>query len=223
VAPFQENIEHCLKDKMSRWIMQRGNKVTKIISKLFRGSRSRGYDICDGEVELKEKVKQPSSKFQDALNKIMGDMLILKKDLTKKDIAFVGGSIFLVFNTKNPGNSVAKFIDPDHPILMDEIADDIQKSSPKNVITKKRFGFGKLTSKFRKGDLGNEKYEKLKKKLTDKWKAYQAKWKKGFRDGLHSLLDWFRILLHIVKSRLGKRSPLTRPLPKPPPNKRRGN
>ena len=80
----------------------------------------------------------------DALNKIMGELLILERGLTKKDIAFVGGSVFIVFNMKNPGNSVARFIDPDHPIIMDEIADDIKNSAPSNVMTKKGFGSNQI-------------------------------------------------------------------------------
>jgi len=212
-----KNIEHGLKDRS--WLK---------IPKLFHGSRDRGYDICDGGPEFATEHKKSSSGFKEALNKVMGDMLVVHKALTKKDISFVGASIFAVFNMKNPENSVAKVIDPDHPILMDDIDQEIQKDAPENVMTGEGFGLDKLRQDFRKKsrqvDRGSRamldirrKYLKAKEKLAKKWVSYQKKWKKSFRGGLTKLLQWFRTMLK--KLRRQRRRILNRPLPKPPQNR----
>jgi hypothetical protein len=184
---FGKMIEHGLKDGMPRWVKKQDNRFKKFFSKLFRGSRQRGYDICDGEVEFEEEHASNSVKFHEALTKIVADVGKINDTMKSGNIAFVGASVFAVFNLTNPQASVAKMIDPDHPILMDQIAQKIQKSAPPGVMTKG--GYGKVLNK----------YNKLRRKMAKSWAQYQAKWKKGFKDGLANLLAWFKRMLKSMK------------------------
>jgi hypothetical protein len=145
----------------------------------MRASRSKGYDI-EGKDELEAEAeaakKIGNDNFRLGLFKVIAGILKIKDAIVKdpQAITFVGGSIFCIINKKNPGNSVARLIDPDHPILLSDLN---PAGAPADVMSQQTHASALMT--------GAEKQES--------WKKYSDKWKESFKTGIENLIKYLTI------------------------------
>lgn len=159
---------------------------------VHKGSRSKGFDL-EGQSKFEKmariakfaRVKGEAgdnltyaNNFVLGLNKIITDIRAIETAVLHAGggqvMTFVGSSILCVLNLRNPANSVAKLIDPDHPILLRDpgglgaVPDDVmdqQKMADQNQ--------GKFSWRQRN------------------WNDYADKWKKSYREGMTKLIAYF--------------------------------
>jgi len=142
-----------------------------------RTSRGVGYDICDGEPKFKwlyEGTKGVGGRdwanFQTALGIVMGEVRDIELTMKNAPLTFVGSSIFVVINVQNPEHSTAKLIDPDHPIITDNIVSAVPR--PGDVM-----------------DSG--KYDQQNPEAERGFGDYAEKWQESFNTGVKNVFKYF--------------------------------
>ena len=139
----------------------------------FKAEAKLNEEFSDALLDLKKKAI-----FVRALKRILEDLWnIINKARTNLPVTFVGSSVFCVFDLTNPENSVAKVLDPDHPIIIDEkvafadkpsdVMDKKALEAQNWVVTPTIFGLG----------------------LGWKWEDYKQKWTENYTNGLASLIS----------------------------------
>jgi L-rhamnose isomerase len=103
----------------------------------------------------------------------VSDIKALRDGMQNKPVTFVGSSVFCIFNLTNPQNSLAKLIDPDHPIMLD---DSMNATKPADVMSPSVM------------DAQNQQAYIFKRN----WDEYQQKWTQSFNTGVASFITHFK-------------------------------
>ena len=152
-----------------------------------RSSRWKGFDICDDAHELDfvsayHKALRGGEgslvwqNFDQALKKIIADLNGIIAATKSSAATFVGSSVFCVFNITNPHLTVAKLIDPDHPIIHG--AADLHANLPADVMNEQA--------------MNNLNQARPWYSFDRNWKEYKDKWKSSFDDGILAVLGYFQ-------------------------------
>ena len=100
----------------------------------------------------------------------MGEVRDIELTMRNAPLTFVGSSIFVVINVQNPEHSTAKLIDPDHPIITDEIVSAVQR--PGDV-------------------MDQDKYEQQNPEADRGFGDYTKKWQDSFNTGVKNVFKYF--------------------------------
>ncbi|SNS50897.1 MULTISPECIES: DUF4157 domain-containing protein [unclassified Azospirillum] len=146
----------------------------------LRDSRKKGYDFenlskfrkyIGRNMDKKNNIKIAASNIFSNLTKIYSTMTGPNNKIT-----LVGSSILFVFNINTPDSSVAKLIDPDHPIILDEPKEEGKKIDEKDQIK------NVPSSMIDKTDF-NDNYEDFVEWFNE--------WKNEYGDGLKNVMEIF--------------------------------
>jgi hypothetical protein len=167
---------------------------------LTHGSRSQGFDICDGSGEFDAAVRrirggqggqQAKTDFKTALDQILVDLGNVRNAVQHSTVTFVGSSVFCIFNLTNPQSSLAKLIDPDHPIMLN----DLLPNKPADVMSPNTMDAQNQTSWIERD-----------------WNEYQQKWTQSFNTGIANLIMHFQTQKALLDVALPKSIPRFNPM-----------
>ncbi|BDD05845.1 inositol polyphosphate kinase family protein [Aureibacter tunicatorum] len=142
------------------------------IKDLKRKSRSRGFDIDAGNLSEFEEAKSHGGRrklIAEAIDVILAKLKNIIAHMSQANVTFVGSSLLLVLNVKNPQDSDVRLIDPDHPVLMEGVGEEVLKEKPEDVLAENNFG-------------------SLKRPRT--WDKHQDKWSRSFLSGFMNFYEW---------------------------------
>ena len=175
-------------------------KIEHNLKDLTHGSRSQGFDICDGSEDFDLRVRrirgghggqQAKTDFKTALDQILLDLMAVKRAVKHSTVTFVGSSVFCIFNLTNPQSSVAKLIDPDHPIMLNDYLPD----KPPGVMSPNTM------------DVQNQDAW-----IERSWDEYQRKWTQSFNTGIANLITHFQTQKGLLDVALPKPMPRFSPM-----------
>jgi hypothetical protein len=167
---------------------------------LSHGSRLQGFDICDGSGEFDNAVRrirrgeggqQAKTDFKTALDQILVDLGNVRNAVQHSTVTFVGSSVFCIFNLTNPQSSLAKLIDPDHPIMLN----DQLPNKPADVMSPNTM------------DAQNQDAW-----IERDWNGYQQKWTQSFNTGIANLITHFQTQKALLDVALPKSIPRFNPM-----------
>jgi hypothetical protein len=173
VSRFFKKIEHNLKD-------------------LKRDSRSQGYDIdLAGDKQkfedtCRDRIK--GAQLRLAMTDIVQKLAPIRNTMRRAPITFVGSSLLIAFNLDRPANSDVKLIDPDHPIVLDEVKNQLARETPKDVMTSDRFVPTPDRYEMMGGPLGGGSHPVFIPGRT--YGDYVNKWQSGFGTGMDNFIQW---------------------------------
>ena len=104
----------------------------KIFEHFFKDSRKTSRrlgweveDVGDFVSFITSSHKKAPEATYDAVSKLLIDLNAIKTAFEKAEwLALVGSSVLMVVDVRTPDNTIAKLIDPDHPIIDDDILAD---------------------------------------------------------------------------------------------------
>jgi hypothetical protein len=118
-------------------------KIEHNIKDLKRDSRDLGYDIdLAGDKQKFEDAfgnREQGLKLRQAMAAIIQKLTPIRNTMQNAPVTFVGSSLLIAFNLDRPANSDVKLIDPDHPIVLDNIKQQLAQVTPADVMTSDRF------------------------------------------------------------------------------------
>lgn len=165
-------------------------KIEHNIKDLSRDSRGHGYDIdLAGDKQKFEDAyrnKEQGVKLKLAMMTILEKLVPLRDNMRKAPITFVGSSLLIAFNLTRPESSDVKLIDPDHPIVLDEGKNKLEKEAPKDVMTSEKFVPTPDRWESGGGPIGGMPVLIPGRNYSD----YVKKWKSGFRTGMDNFIKW---------------------------------
>jgi hypothetical protein len=154
-------------------------KLEHNVKDLTHGSRTIGFDICDGSDDFDTEVQNlrttgtllEKNGFKAAIDAILIDLAAIQNAVQNSSVTFVGSSVFCIFNLTNPQSSLAKLIDPDHPIMLN----DNINGKPNDVMSPNKMAQQNQASYFQRD-----------------WNQYQQKWTQSFNTGIANLITHFQ-------------------------------
>lgn len=168
-------------------------KIEHNLKDLNRDSRNLGYDIDLAGDKLKfdsaflPQNQQQGRQLRQSMAAILEKLTPLRNAMRLAPITFVGSSLLIAFNLNRPANSDVKLIDPDHPIVLDEVKDQLAKETPADVMTSDRF------------TATPDRYEMMGGPLSGgtpvfipgrTYGDYVRKWQSGFGTGMVNFIQW---------------------------------
>jgi hypothetical protein len=176
-----------------------------------RESRILGYDIDKKNKEDFDKFSSKNAKNAMDLVKAMETILPKLQDIQKRmsdaPITFVGSSLLIAFNMDRPENSDVKLIDPDHPIVLDEV-----KQQPLELGFSRRFKEEPEEPPEQVMTAGRFKPTPTEKRVVGwlvgpytvpvpgrTYKDYVEKWQSSFSTGMERFIGWFTFEMNDLK------------------------
>jgi Domain of unknown function (DUF4157) len=130
----------------ANWFLQRFKQLEHDFKDWQKGNRETGFSILAGQGDYDRERKGRARDLGEAIQVVLDDLAAIQKTMTRAIdvITFVGSSVLCVFNLDHPGRSVAKLIDPDHPILTGELSEEGESNVPREILTPNRIYRGRV-------------------------------------------------------------------------------
>jgi hypothetical protein len=166
-------------------------KIEHNIKDLKRDSRDLGYDIdLAGDKQKFEDAfrnRQQGLQLRQAMAAIIEKLTPIRNTMRNAPITFVGSSLLIAFNLDRPANSDVKLIDPDHPIVLDDVKEQLARETPADVMTSDRF-----TPTPDRWDVPVGSHGMAKPVFIPgrKYSDYVNKWQSGFGTGMVNFIQW---------------------------------
>ena len=166
-------------------------KIEHNIKDLSRDSRGQGYDIdLAGDKQKFEDAFtnwEQGAKLRLAMAAIIQKLTPVRNTMRNAPVTFVGSSLLIAFNLDRPANSDVKLIDPDHPIVLDNVKQQLVKETPKDVMTSDRFvpTPDRWEAPVASNGLASPVFIPGR-----KYGDYVQKWQSGFGTGMVNFIKW---------------------------------
>ena len=168
-------------------------KIEHNLKDLKRDSRDLGYDIdLAGDQQKFDDAftnRAQGLKLAQAMAAIIQKLTPIRNTMALAPVTFVGSSLLIAFNLDRPVNSDVKLIDPDHPIVLDTVKDQLANATPADVMTSGKFtptpGHWQSSPAGPMGGGGIPVYIPGR-----NYGDYVRKWQTGFGTGMVNFIQW---------------------------------